>query len=304
MTYLRVLMITLLASTGVAQAEQSDHRKAESAKKSESKASPAPQSITLESLLNPTSEATTGVSSLRTQMLTEAGKTVGFRGGMAARAQVLGGGLNGRAERLDAIFRFSPLINKKGTMPPVIVEARDLTAFARDQIRTANRVYKIVQEERFVSVPPTWRDYLFVGLPIKGRVELPALDARPQNSNEEEIWREAVKAGWDEGQAQADAILAANFKRLTRDYSGMILYSTLLQQGMISKTKVAESRRTVTSDSNGKQLVLGDTLRRVTQKASFEADPNKWQPTTKSDRSRVEKAPSERPSNPPLPEIK
>lgn len=233
--------------------------------------------VTLDSLLNPVSNASTGVTALRTQMLTDAGKTVGFRGGMAARARKLIGALKGRSEQLDTIFQFSPLINKNGTIPPVIVEARDLSSFAPDQIRTATRVYKIEKEERFVSVPPTWRDYLFVGLPVNGIVDLPTFEARPQDGKEEVIWRESVKVGWEEGQKQADAIVAANFNRLTRDYTGMLLYSTLLQQGMISTTRVAESQQTVTGD--GKKLMLGDKLRRVTSKAAFEIDQNKWRPT-------------------------
>lgn len=232
--------------------------------------------VTLDSLLNPVSKASSGVTALRSQMLTDAGKTVGFRGGMAARARELTDALKARSDRLDTIFQFAPLINKNGMVSPVIVEARDLSAFAPDQIRTANRAYKIEKEERFVSVPPTWRDYLFVGLPAKGNVELPAFEARPQDSGEETIWREAVKVGWKEGQLQADAILAANFNRLTRDYAGMLLYSTLLQQGMISATRVAEYQQAVTGD--GKQIMLGDKLRRVTNKASFETDPNKWRP--------------------------
>ena len=238
--------------------------------------SPEDKPVTLDSLLNLPSQASTGLSDLRLQMLTEAGKTVGFRGGMAARSRVLRDALNARAERLDTIFQFSPLINRNGTIPPVIVEARDLSSLSSDQIRTANRVYKIEKEERFVSIPPTWRDYLFVGLLIKGGVDLPTFETRPKNSKEETVLRDAVKKGWDAGEQQADAILAANFNRLTRDYTGMLRYSTLLQEGMISTTRVAESRQTVTGD--GQQLMLGDTLRRVTSRATFEMNPNNWRP--------------------------
>ncbi|MRU28329.1 type IV secretory system conjugative DNA transfer family protein [Xylella fastidiosa] len=235
------------------------------------------QPVTLDSLMNLPSKATTGLTDLRLQMLTEAGKTIGFRGGMAARAHVLRDVLNARAKNLDTIFEFSPLINRNGTIPPVIVEARELSSFSIDQIRTANRVYKIEKEERFVSVPPTWRDYLLVGLSIKGGVDLPTFDTRPQNSNERAVWHDAVKNGWNAGEQQADRILAANFNRLTRDYIGMLRYSTLVQEGMISTTRVAESSQTVTGDA--RQLTLGDTLRRVTSKAAFETNPNKWIPT-------------------------
>jgi defect-in-organelle-trafficking protein DotC len=233
--------------------------------------------ITLESLLNPPSKATTGVNSLRAQMLTDAARTVGFRGGMASRARVLADALAARTTSLDQMFQFATLINPNGTIPPVIVQAQDVTAFAPDQIRTANHVYRIEKEERFVSVPPTWRDYLFAGLPFKDGVELPVFEARPQDSHEMAIWRAAVEAGWADGQKQAGAILAANFNRLTRDYTGMLLYSSLQQQGIISATRVAEVAQTVTG--NGHQITIGDTLRRVTGRALFDTDYRNWRPT-------------------------
>ncbi|WP_336203071.1 type IV secretory system conjugative DNA transfer family protein [Pseudomonas guariconensis] len=234
----------------------------------------------LNALLKPQSKATTKVTDIRNQLLTDMGNTVGFRGGMAARARELVDGLNARSPSLDAMFKFAPMIAKNGTLPPVIVEARDVAAFSQDQVRTANRVYKIEREERFVSVPPTWRDYLYVGLPLNASVELPDFEARPQDSDEAEIWEVAVRKGWDDGYKQADAILAANFNRLTRDYLGMHLYSSLLQNDMISSTSVAESQQTVTGD--GKQMMLGDKLRRVTGRATFEIDPKKWRPTVKT----------------------
>jgi len=60
----------------------------------------------------------------------------------------------------------------------------------------------------------------------------------------------------------------------------MHLYSSLLQNDMISSTSVAESQQTVTGD--GKQMMLGDKLRRVTGRATFETDPKKWRPTVKT----------------------
>ncbi|HGW4499644.1 type IV secretory system conjugative DNA transfer family protein [Stutzerimonas nitrititolerans] len=245
---------------------------------------------TLESLQNPSSEESTGVPDLRRQMLLEAGKTVGFRGGMAAKAHLLHGALGRRSDELDKMFQFSPLITTSGTIPPVIVEARDVAAFSPDQIRTADRVYKITRAERFVSVPPTWRDYLYVGLPASGKVELPDFAARPQTSEEEAIWQAAVAEGWEDGQKQAVQILEANFNRLTRDYRGMLLYSTLLQNDMIGKTQVAESQQTVTGD--GQQLMLGDKLKRVTKRAEFVPDPKRWRPT-------VTKEPVRKPNDPP-----
>jgi defect in organelle trafficking protein DotC len=232
---------------------------------------------TLEALINPGTVLTSSVPTLRAQMIHDAGATVGFRGGLAARAQEIRSALKQRADKLAQIFRFASLVSKKGTLPPVIVEAKDVAAVSDDQIRTAHRVYKIERAERLISVPPTWQDYVLLGLPMKAAVELPTPQARPQSSSEQAIWRAAVQGAWLEGTAQADAILAVNFSRLTRDYTGMLRYSTLLQQGMVSSTRVAETQQTLTGTAQ--QIVLGDTLRRVTSKAMFETDTRKWRPT-------------------------
>lgn len=251
----------------------------------------------LEALINPQSRANTGIADLRAQLLRDTGKTVGFRGGMVSRSMELLRALEGRTQALETMFQFSPLVSRSGTLPPVISTAQDVASFAQDQIRTAHQVYKIEREERFVSVPPSWRDYLLIGLPNKPWVELPDLQARPQDGKEQALWKTSVEQGWGEGRAQADAILTANFNRLVRDFNGMVLYSTLLQQGMISPTRVAESQQTVTGDQ--RRMVLGDRLRRVTGKAGFETDARKWRPTLWSSPTSSTSAP--RPAAPTAP---
>jgi len=242
--------------------------------------------VTLESLVNPVEEVKTAIPDLRIEMLREAGETVGFRGGMIARSKILCDYLEYRAGQLDKMYDFTPLISIKGTLPPVIVEAREVNAYSTDQIRTATRIYKIQRKERFVSNPPTWRDYLIVGLTPTGSVEMPVADARAKNSDEEIIWREAVKRGWKKGEHQADDILVANFARVTRDYTGMMRYSDLLQLGMVTTTDVAESQRTVTATPT--QLTIGDTLKRLLNPAVFKVDPNEWMPVITDLNSHVE----------------
>jgi defect-in-organelle-trafficking protein DotC len=229
--------------------------------------------------MSPTSEAVTGVNSIRAQLLMEGGRTVGFQGGLSARAHELVAGLHRRQRALDIQYEFGSLISRSGVLPPVIVESRDVAAFTPDQIRTANRVYKIEREERFVSVPPTWRDYLLIGLPLSAAVELPIMEARPVDNAEMTVWQEAVSQGWREGAEQAEAILEANFNRLTRDYTGMLLYSTLVQQGMVGTSTVTDSVQTVTGDRG--EITLGDRVKRLTARAGFEPDASKWRPTIK-----------------------
>ncbi len=64
---------------------------------------------------------------------------------------------------------------------------------------------------------------------------------------------------------------------MTRDYNGMLAYSTLLQKGMISQTQVAETQRVVTGNAN--ELMIGDTTRQLTSPAQLQPDANRWTPT-------------------------
>lgn len=213
---------------------------------------------------------------VRRMLLSSMGHTVGFRGGMAHESYFLMQSMDKQRSTLDAMFRFATVIEPSGTLPPVIVEAQDVAHITDNQIRTANKVYKIIRGEEFVSVPPTWRDYLFTGLTTDNSASYPGAESQPTNSAEEAIWGEAVKTGWGEGIRQADAIAEANFHRLTRDYTGMMRYTVLLRRGMIGKTEIAEQVKSVTSSA--KQLTIGETSKQLTKPAEFQQNPDRWAP--------------------------
>lgn len=214
----------------------------------------------------------------RLRVIKDTAYTLGFRGGVVNKSNELISILNSRADKLDLIFNFSSLISEDGVLPPVIVEASDIASFSKDQIRVANHLYKIKIEERFVSNPPTWLDYLFTGLSTKFTDDYIPEGVKPKNNKEEKFWKESVKLGWEDGQKFAIDILEANFNRLVRDYTGMIRYSELLQQKMITKSKTAKSVAVITGDK--KQIILGDELQRLIEKASFELDVDKWRPAS------------------------
>ncbi|MCT7051976.1 type IV secretion system DotC family protein, partial [Salmonella enterica] len=104
-------------------------------------ASPAPPPPSMSAYLNPEADDHNGVNDTVYQMLTEAGKTEGFRGGKAQRAWELRQSLEQRARQLDSTYLFSPLINRQGWLPPVIAEATSLATITDKQMRTASHVY-------------------------------------------------------------------------------------------------------------------------------------------------------------------
>jgi defect-in-organelle-trafficking protein DotC len=212
----------------------------------------------------------------RAQLIAEAGRKTGFRAAVRLRARTIAQALEARAPELDRLFEFGPLVSESGVLPPVIEEGRHVAAFGVDQIRTADAVYSVLRAERFVSVPPSWRDYLFTGLGATPAAGWPDIEVRPDGADEIAVWRAAASAGWSEGEAQADAILEANFNRLARDLRGMLLYSQLLQQGQATPFTVAESLRAATGDSG--RVVVGDRLRRLVGKAGLEPDASRWRP--------------------------
>ncbi len=55
-------------------------------------------------------------------MLTDAGKTLGFRGGKAQRSWELIQALNARESTLNALYDFRPLISPEGWLPPVVTD--------------------------------------------------------------------------------------------------------------------------------------------------------------------------------------
>lgn len=228
-----------------------------------------------EAYLSPQKRDTSDVSDNRRQMLTEGGRTTGFRGGKAQRAWELRRDLEARARQLDITYDFRPLISARGWLPPVITEAVDVAHVTSDQIRTASHVYEIIQPERFVSNPPTWRSWLMAGLSTAPPDE-PAGGLIPENGVQRDIWQAAVNEGWAEGRQSADETLEANVNRLTRDYNGMLQYVLLRRQNLITAPVVTERQQTVTGDSN--KLTTGDRERRLESRAGFVTDKAKWKP--------------------------
>ncbi|EGF8620887.1 type IV secretion system DotC family protein [Escherichia coli] len=225
--------------------------------------------------LTPSGNQDDGISDTRRQMLTDAGRTLGFRGGKAQRSWELIQALNARESTLNALYDFRPLISKEGWLPPVIDEAQDVAHIRPDQIRTASRVWTILRPERFVSNPPGWRGWLLKGL---STTATPGTEGRvvPEDRAQRRLWENALRQGWQEGRLNADLTLEANQKRLTRDYRGMMLYALLWRQGMITRPDVTEQMQTVTG--NGQKLITGDRVRRLKTHAEFTLQKSRWRP--------------------------
>jgi len=211
---------------------------------------------------------------LRLKAVGQAALTMGAQGGLAYESNKINNNLLQQAEHLRTIFNFDALILNHNILPPVLVESTDtLNLSDPDTLRTASRSYKIDQNAKFVTAPPTWRDYLLMSF---SKPTLPDQTLLPRNNPEQVIWRDQLQVGWVNGMRQADQIFSENLGRLKQDYEGMVLYRQLLEEHMVTPPYVAATDLGVTGDSQ--HLNIGDTVLRISALPGLQTNIQKWTP--------------------------
>lgn len=223
------------------------------------------------------------LSIVRESALREAAVTLGARQGLLDKTCSIRREIDAQRAALDRRFRFADLMMGRGILPPVISEARDSVSLDAAVMRVASRVYHLDEPARVVDIPPTWRDWLFVGLPAEecGSVvsEASGLSAqlRPQNSAEEAYFRSLLGEAYQAGTQQAKASFEDNLARLERSYHGMRRYYELFQRGMVSAPVIVTSTDVVKRDDPN-TLVVGNTVIRITVPVDFVENAEQWKP--------------------------
>lgn len=219
------------------------------------------------------------VTAIRAANLRDAALSVGAHGGLVHQSKNLVESFEKRATYLDKIFQFSALMLRDQVFPPVILEAKDaLVQNEANLLHIGGTVYRIDKAERFISVIPSWRSYLYIGLLMDETIEAPPPARLPRNDIERQVWASAVEEGWLAGVEQANDAFRANVQRLRRDFEGMALYRILLYQGMISETRVASSRKE--ASGNDTELIVNDTVYMITDNSKLIPNAKKWKPRT------------------------
>jgi defect-in-organelle-trafficking protein DotC len=159
--------------------------------------------------------------------------------------------------------------------PPIVSEADDASVVndRGQQAAVAERIYRINQNARIVTVPRTWHAYLERDW---GDVTPPPQILLPQDDDERDIWREAVNEGWKEGYQQADDIFQSDLDRMVHDYTGMVRYRTLLAQGIITAPFAAHEDRGVTGGGN--EMRVGDKSITITGASQLNPKAERWTP--------------------------
>ncbi len=226
----------------------------------------------IEALKSPSS--TTKINSIRLENLKQTARGIAAQASLSWRSRQLNLMLNSQKRNLDRIFNFNYLILNQNVLPPILAEGKNILNLADDfTIRVADQKYQIVQPPRFITTPPNWRNYIWMGY-IKP--EIPNSTLLPQNATERKVWNDYIRIGWNDGIIQADQIFSTNLARLQRDYEGMILYRKLLAQHMVSPPYVSEAELGVTGDGN--DIHINDRVLRITSISQLQTDPASWRP--------------------------
>ena len=237
---------------------------------------------TIRALKSPT-DVKIGV--IRLVSLKETARGLGAQAGLSWRAIQLNLLLNSHKRNLDSIFNFSFLILNQTVLPPVLVEGRNTMNLADEfTVRVSDHDYQIVQQPRFITAPPNWRNYIWMAYK---KPETPNHTMLPQSSDERRVWNEYIQIGWKEGAAQADQIFSANLARLQRDYEGMILYRKLLAQNMLTPPYVSQADLGITG--GGDDMRINDRVLRITAIPQLQPDTKNWRPVLSKKDNKKEK---------------
>lgn len=219
------------------------------------------------------SSSKTELSQLRVKSLHDSAMSIGAQGALAWSSEKMNANMLKDGKYLDTIFNFNAMMLSHGVLPPVLEQGNfSLNLDDPNTIRVADRTYKIVQQARFATTPPNWREYLWLSYP---KPLLPDKTLLPRTDEEQRIWREGVRLGWGKGIEQAHTIFQQSLARLKRDYNGMILYRKLLQEKMISQPFVARTQLGVTG--NGNDMRINDQVLRIVELPQLQTNSKHWQ---------------------------
>lgn len=212
------------------------------------------------------------VNHIRMQAIRDTALSISARTALAVRGQAINQMIALQTGQLDGVFNFQGLMLEGGIIPPVLLESRnDLTLTDGQNIRVADRTYRIIKQARFTTLPPTWHEYLIMD---ETRPKPPDVSLLPNTTEEQRVWQASVIEGWDNGVAQANEIYADNLARLKRDYQGMVRYRMLLAQNMVSAPQVAQRDLGVTG--GGEALSVNDRILTIKALPSLKSNSGEW----------------------------
>jgi len=212
-------------------------------------------------------------NSIRHNGVLNAAFTFGAQSGLAWQAKNINSICQQHSKELDKIYNFNSMLMKNNLLPPVVAEVKDSLRLETNTIRLADRVIEIIAPAKFVSTPPTWRNYIHLDYKYP---EAPDSTLLPKTYIERDMWDREIQRGWDAGVTQANNIFSQNLGRLNRDFSGIALYHALHAQNMISSPTSAKAKLGITG--NIARMRINDQLIRITSHSNLNIKADNWNP--------------------------
>jgi defect-in-organelle-trafficking protein DotC len=221
---------------------------------------------------------------IREMALKEIALSLGAQAGLASRAKRIDEELTKHARQLDIIYDFNTLVLEHNILPPVLLEGRNTLNLPDAQtIRISDRTYKVAKQARFVTTPPTWRQYLWMDYV---KPDMPHTALLPKTKAEKSVWCTYVEQGWNKGIEQADIILEESVARVKEDFIGMVLYRKLLAMNMISPPYISHTELGVTGD--GAEMRIDDRVLRITALPALNVNAQEWKAAVAKDENALE----------------
>jgi defect-in-organelle-trafficking protein DotC len=205
-------------------------------------------------------------AALRSPALQDAALSYGAQAGLAWESKAINRLLQAKSNEISRIYDFNRVMIEAPThamiVPPVISQADESweTSDAGRTLRVADTVFEIVEQARFVPTPPVWQSYL---LRTYKSPEAPSDILLPENGKEKTDWKRWVADGYGQGRQQARDIFESDLNRLERDFTGMVRYKTLLEEGKVSPPSIANS--TLGTTGSGEDMRVNDRAVTITQ---------------------------------------
>lgn len=220
-----------------------------------------------------------GATVLRRAALREAAQVYGSQSGWSARWRALENELIKRDQKLSEVFRFNTFYLRGGVLqPPILDVGADVSVIKNDGNlqELVDRVYRVLVPARLTHTPLTWRDFL---LPQGSQAVAPPRDTLlPKDGIDRKLWEEGVRAGWVQGERQANEEFAERLTALNNSFHGMALYSMLAMRGMIEPPQVLETQEGTEASADGKTLAVNRRERVIQKDSYFVGDPGRWKP--------------------------
>ena len=233
------------------------------------------QNMTADSLVSAREEE---VNTLRYRALREEALKQGAQHALAERYKLINESLNSTyAAQLDRTYSFAPFIVENVLIPGVVQAENRFIKNGGTAITTIQASYTIDEPAKFVSVYPTWRNYLLHEyLPPRP----PRQAMLPKDETERVIWKDAVEEGWSLGLRQAEDIFSDGLAELEKAMVTRQNYRNLEVLGMIEPFKINATENGVTF--NGKTMNAGETLLEISMPTRFKG-VDSWSPVFSSD---------------------